>query len=101
MMQVVGADLRVFMEEHGLSQSKLARQARVSQATVSRVLKGGARQRVGRGYSRIFSYIQKVRRRGEPSHANKDEVLKAFERIWTASQAHAGAVAKVIDALDG
>jgi len=34
------------------------------------------------------------------AHADRTHVLQAFDRIWGTSQAHAAAVAKVIDALD-
>jgi transcriptional regulator with XRE-family HTH domain len=100
-MQENDSELLAFMTAKALNQAQIAKRARVSQATVSRALKGGARKRRGSAYIRLFTYIHKENRRAGVAHANKDEVLQAFDRIWDASHAYAVAVAKVINALDG
>jgi transcriptional regulator with XRE-family HTH domain len=99
-MQEADSELLAFMKAKGLNQAQIARRARVSQASVSRALKGSARKRLGKAHTRLFNYIQKENRRAGTIHADKDQVLQAFNRIWGASQAHAAAVAQVIDALD-
>jgi len=74
--------------------------AGVSQPTVSRALSGSPK-RNGKGRSRLFIFMQQELKREGLAHAGKSEVLQAFERVWDASEAHAAAIAKVVDALDG
>ena len=100
-MQEIGSELLAFMKARGLNQGQIAKRARVSQASVSRALQGGALHRRGRAHTKLFIYIQKENRRARAVHADRDQVLEAFDRIWDGSEAHAAAVAKVIDALDG
>src|SRR5579862_7868661 len=98
-MQEGAADtVRQFMEKAGLSQSQLAKQARVSQPTVSRAL---SRQpgRSGRARNRLFNFIQK--KSSASGGQRQGVVMQAFERIWDGSAVHAEAVAKVIDAMQG
>jgi transcriptional regulator with XRE-family HTH domain len=99
-MQEVDSDLRTLMKAKGLNQTRLARLARVSQASVSRALKGDARQRRGGAYIRLFNYIQKQARHEALGDLDKERVHEAIDRIWDVSKAHAAAVAKVIQALD-
>jgi DNA-binding LacI/PurR family transcriptional regulator len=84
-----------------LNQTTMAKRAGVSQATVSRVLTGATRQRQGRAYIKLCNYIHQQNRRTGAVRAKKEDVLQAIDRIWDTSQAHATAVVKVIDALDG
>lgn len=99
MQQIDLPDLRAFMNGRGLNEEKLAKLAHVSQATVSRALTGSAK-RMGKARSLLFTYIHKELRREGLAHVAKSEVLKAFERVWETSDAHAAAIAKVVDALE-
>lgn len=99
MQQVAPSDLRAFMDRRGLNEAKLAKVAGVSQATVSRALTG-LRKRAGKARSLLFTYIHDELKREGLAHAEKSEVLKAFERVWDTSEAHAAAMAKVVDALE-
>jgi predicted transcriptional regulator len=93
-------DVGAYMAAHGLSQTRMAKAAAVSQATVSRALRG-VPERTGRARSRLFIYIHEEMRRSGTVHGPKEQVLQAFDRIWGTSDAHASAMAKVIEALDG
>src|SRR5581483_7174498 len=99
-MQEVDSDLRALMEALRLNQTAVSREAQVSQATVSRALKGGVRVRRGRGYIRLCNYIQKQRDKGMFPKTGNSHVHEAIDRIWSASKLHADAVAKVVEALD-
>lgn len=87
------------MSRHGLNEARLADLAGVSQATVSRALRHRPK-RAGRARVRLFTYIHEELQREGLAHADKSEVLRAFERVWGASEAHAAAIAKVVGALD-
>src|SRR5579883_2503369 len=99
-MQGCDSELRALMEAKGLNQTAIAKRAKVSQATVSRVLKGSARQRQGRAYVRLCNYIHQQKVRVGLVRAKKEQVLQALDRVWDTSQAHAAAFAQVINALD-
>jgi len=99
-MQEVDSELRALMYALGLDQIDVARRARVSQATVSRALKGGAPKRRGRAHLRLCIYIQQQRNKGMSSTLNKSQVHEAINRIWSVSKLHADAVAKLVEALD-
>jgi transcriptional regulator with XRE-family HTH domain len=99
-MQRAKPNLRAFMAKRGLTEAAIAKLAGVSQPTVSRALRGSPK-RTGKGRSRIFTFIHQELDREGLVHAGKSEVLQAFERVWGASEAHAAAIAKVVDALDG
>jgi Helix-turn-helix len=98
-MQQSAASLREFMEERSLTQEELAKAAEVSQAAVSRALKKPA-QRAGRAHQKIFTYVENeyaaMTRDGGP-----EGVVSAFKQIWDGSPAHAAAVVRIINALDG
>jgi transcriptional regulator with XRE-family HTH domain len=94
-----GQRLRAFMQQRRLSQTALAQVAGVSQATVSRALgRGGLRH--GAARSKLFTHAGISEWKAPGSRGEGRElVLEAFERVWDHSEAHAVAVARVIDAL--
>ncbi len=98
-MQEADPDLGQFMSRHGLNEARMADLAGVSQATVSRALRRPPK-RAGRARARLFTYIHEEMKREGLAPADKSEVLKAFERVWGTSKAHAAAIAKVVGALD-
>jgi transcriptional regulator with XRE-family HTH domain len=89
------------MAKHGLSQTRLAEQARVSQSTVSRALRrvpdrhSQARFRLS-NFTHITESTFEDRAKG-----GIKQVVDAFDEIWDGSKAHAEAVANVIEALAG
>jgi transcriptional regulator with XRE-family HTH domain len=88
------------MEEKHLSQTGLAMAAKVSQSTVSRAL-SGLPMRHGAARSRLFTYAGiSEPQQGVPPKKGPQRVLTAFQRIWDRTEAHAIAVAKIIDALE-
>jgi predicted transcriptional regulator len=91
--------LRAFMNQRGLSQTALAKAVGVSQASVSRALaRKGPRH--GAARSKLFSYTGISEYDRQRSEAKGPKlVMAAFERVWDQSEAHAAAVARVIDAL--
>ena len=99
-MQDVRIEIRAFLEENELSQADLARNAGVSQPTVSRALHN-RRERSTSQRQKLVKYVRARRRRTavEPNASGVVQVTKAFERIWDGSDAHAQAVASVIDAM--
>ena len=97
-MQDPATQLRVFMKKRSLSQSELAKQAGVSQSTVSRSL-GRTARRHGEARSALFTYAEIVQTDPRPQAAGKQRVLGAFERIWDGTDVHATAVARVIEAI--
>ena len=99
MQQETAAMVRAFMRWQNLDQKQLAVAAGVSQPTVSRCL-GKPGRRAGRGRRRLFTYIQD-QYLAESAKGGVDQVAGAFQRIWDGTPAHASAVAKIIDALDG
>jgi transcriptional regulator with XRE-family HTH domain len=89
------ARIRQYMNEHGLTQRDVAHRAGISQATVSRALKGGA-LRHGVARSRLFILIKF--NESELISA-RERILTAFDAIWDYSEGQADAVARVIDAI--
>ena len=89
--------LRVFMERRHLSQKVVAKRAKISQSTVSRALKGEI-ERQGRAKSKLFIYMQKELDEEGMQGKGKEKVISAFEAIWDGSEAHAVAIAKIINA---
>lgn len=84
------------MEERSLTQADVAREASVSQPTVSRALRG-VPLRTGRARDRLLIYSGM----GAAEANGPDRIAAAFQRIWDKTEAHADAVVKVIDALEG
>jgi len=98
-MQMEPQKLRAFMRARGLTQAALAKQARVSQSTVSRALSKSPLKHSD-AHRRLCLYA------GLENAIDKDSTAKginlvhsAFEKIWDGSDAHAVAVAKIIEAL--
>ena len=100
-MQEADSELGAFMKARGWNQTKMAKKARVSQASVSRALKGGVPKRRGRAHLRICNCMHQEKSRKTVDPTDKGKVMQVFERIWGTSQAHADAIARVIQALDG
>jgi transcriptional regulator with XRE-family HTH domain len=88
------------MQRRGYSQSTLARAAGVSQSTVSRALQG-KHERQGAALLKLFSYAGLIRATEAQGGGSEERVLNAFQRAWDGTEAHAEAVARVIDALGG
>ncbi len=87
------------MDEHGLKQRQMAITAGVSQSTVSRALKGATLRR-GQARSRLCRFVGVNESEATTDPAKPSErVLAAFYRIWDHTEAHADAIAQVIDAL--
>lgn len=99
-MQDVRSEIKAFLEENELSQADLARNAGVSQPTVSRALHN-ERERSTSQRQKLVKYVraQTERAGAAPNAPGVGRVTKAFERIWDGSDAHAQAVANVIDAM--
>ena len=93
--------LRQLMERRKLSQTQLSKESGVSQATISRALRGLSEQRRGKARAGLFIYVRNESSRHTLKASGIDAVLRAFENIWDRSDAHASAVARVIDAMDG
>jgi len=92
--------LRTFMARDGVNQVQVAKNAGVSQATISRALKGSPERR-GKARVRLFTYVRAELARQKHDGQALAEVVRAFEGIWDGSEVHASAVARVIDAMDG
>jgi transcriptional regulator with XRE-family HTH domain len=99
-MQDEAAQIRAYMTKNALDQGTLASEAGVSQATVSRVLAGLPARR-GRAFLRLMAHVGRQGEGTEPSVAGKKRVARAFERIWDGTDAHATAVARIIEDLAG
>jgi transcriptional regulator with XRE-family HTH domain len=89
--------LRLFMRERHLSQTVVANEAKISQSTVSRALKGTL-EREGPAKAKLFTYMQQVTGTEVLRGKGKERVVKAFESIWDGSEEHATAIAKIINA---
>lgn len=88
-----------FMRVNHLSQNDIAKEANVSQASVSRALRRGP-QRQGKANTKLFIYMQQRSGLGS-SRKGAGVVADAFEAIWDRSEAHAIAIARIIKASDG
>jgi transcriptional regulator with XRE-family HTH domain len=99
-MQEVDSELRALMQAKKLDQAGVARRSKVSQATVSRALMGGAPKRRGKAYLRLCKYIQEQKTKNMFPTLDRSQVHEAINRIWEASKLHADAIAKVVEAMD-
>lgn len=94
--------LKEFMESKGLTQAELAKKAGVDQSTVSRILRShsGVFERYGKARQKLITYMDETYDRKEiDSGRPQMKVLAAFNQIWDRTEAHADAVAKVIQSL--
>jgi transcriptional regulator with XRE-family HTH domain len=90
MMYEMGATLQAHLARRNISQSELAREANVSQATVSRALRGQGK-RAGGARARLFIYIHSW-----PSVPQR--AIDAVQQVWDGSPAHEDALATLIRA---
>jgi hypothetical protein len=90
MMSDLRSTLRVHMSRNAISQARVALEANVSQATVSRALSTPSR-REGPARSKLFIYLQK-------SSPHPQKALDAIEQVWDGSPEHDGALARLIEA---
>lgn len=100
-MQQEAKLLQDYMRQNGLSQAQLAKEVGVSQSAVSRAISGTLHRR-GAARRKLFAYAgiddyKCIKYEGDP----RAKVMAAFDRIWDNSKAHADAIARVIQALDG
>ena len=93
--KIAANQIRNYMARHGIKQRELAMEAGVSQATVSRALKGKA-LRHGTARDNLFTYVGINE---SDIDTARSRVMSAFEGIWDLSEKHADAVARVIKAL--
>ena len=93
-------DLLALIQGRHLTQESIAKAANVSQATVSRALRGRI-ERQGRARTKLFIYIQQELQGEELVGTGKEKVVKAFESIWDSSEEHATAIARIIRASGG
>jgi transcriptional regulator with XRE-family HTH domain len=89
------------MRDVRLSQAELAKLAGVSQATVSRALRE-TNQKHSDARKKLFIYAG-LEDMSDPSSTARgiNLVSAAFSKIWDGSDAHALAVARIIESLDG
>jgi transcriptional regulator with XRE-family HTH domain len=100
-MQSESARIRECMRENGWSQAQLAARARVHQSTVSRALAGRA-ARHSQARHRLAILVEQGKRAGHVFAEDVPErVIKAFDRIWDGTDAHAAKIAEIISALAG
>jgi transcriptional regulator with XRE-family HTH domain len=98
-MQAVSDQLKDFMRARGMTQIHLAQQAKVSQSTVSRAISRRS-ERHGEARRRLFIYAGIDDSEADSSTAAGTKlIIQAFLRIWDGSDAHALAVARIIEAL--
>jgi transcriptional regulator with XRE-family HTH domain len=87
------------MEAHNLTQSGLAKAAKVNQSTVSRILHGNP-QRSGRALKALCNYAGiEVENAASSTTEPKKLIMDTFTRIWDGTSLHAETVARIIDAL--
>lgn len=87
--------IRSFMQKRQLNQSDFAKQANVSQSSVSRALYGKP-LRQGKAKLRICNYIHQ-----QTIIEGPIEIVEAFQSVWDGSAQHAAAIAKIIKASKG
>ena len=93
--------IRECMRENGWSQAELAANARVHQSTVSRALEGIA-ARHSKARHRLAVFVEQRQRAGKVSKEfGPKRVMKAFNKVWDGTDAHADSIAKIIGALAG
>ena len=100
-MQQLSQKLGDFISTSGLSQEELATKAGVSQSTVSRALRRFPKKH-SQAVVKLCSYAGIELKNDVSSTATgTKQVLKAFGEIWDGSDAHAAAIARIIEASRG
>lgn len=89
-MDDMSATITALLARRGITQGDLAREANVSQATVSRAISGKA-IRGGRARARLFIYIHSL----PPA---PQRAIDAVQQVWDGSGAHEDALAQLIRA---
>ena len=91
------SDLRNLRRKEGLSQAAVAKDAGISQSTVSRRERKPPQRHSDATY-KLCSYAEKEF--GKQGVAGgKKGVQKAFDEVWNKSDAHARAISKIIEAF--
>lgn len=102
-MQDVSVALKRVMASKKLSQLSIARESNVSQATISRALRG-EQKRGGRAFSRLAGYLEAQDSEWKMNNTStkmNDDILSAIEEVWDETDVHARQIAVVIRALSG
>jgi len=90
------------MTEKGLTQSQLAREVDIDQATISRLHRRGAYERSGKARLKLLKYakahIPSIEDFIDPG---PNRVANAFRQIWDGTNEHVVAIVGVIRALAG
>jgi len=88
------------MRENRITQARVAKEAGVDQATVSRLLgKKKPPQRVSVASQKLYEYAGKVAYAGSKSKQTPTNARDALEMCLNGSEAHVKAVAKILNAL--
>lgn len=88
------------MRANGITQARIAQEAGVDQATVSRLLsKKKPPQRVSVASQKLFEYARKVVRAGGKPTRAPTNARSALELCLNRSEAHAIAASKILSAL--
>lgn len=94
--------IRALLDREGFTEAKLAELAGVSQPTVSRAVRFPNKpyKRAGAARHKLFMYIhEKEGKYGFKPNDPHSKVIDAFNGIWDHTEAHADAIANVINAL--
>lgn len=90
------------MAEKSLNQSQLAQSAKISQATISRLLRGDKHERSGGARLKLLRYAKSQGFAIEDrAQAAPRRVMRAFEKLWDGSPEHLEAIVKILQALAG
>jgi transcriptional regulator with XRE-family HTH domain len=94
-------DLRTHFGEHGIAQEDAAKGSKMSQTTVSRILKGELRTHT-RALIRLCKYAKiPAYQEIETDPAKSQLLMQALRDTWDGSADHAKALARVIKSLRG
>jgi transcriptional regulator with XRE-family HTH domain len=100
-MQEISEQLHAYMRARKLSQSELASRAGVNQATVSRALRKQP-TRHSRALQRLCIYADIEYGEGPKSTTSSSKlIIEAFQEVWDGTDAHAAAIARIIQASKG
>ena len=103
-MQGNSRAIKAALRAQGLSQAKLAKSARVSQSTVSRLVKGLPEKQHGRARQKLLEYVRNEIPEALPEEDDPSrQLVIAFKKVWDETPEHAEriiqAVLKFGDAL--